>query len=176
MNWEAIGAVAEAVGTLAVLISLIYVAIQIRQSTLQFSRSIEANQLAAFERNIESSNRIRELLLLNPALEELLLKGFKSYKELDRLEKFRFGMLLRNILSAMQGAFIRQTSVAHDPLEFAGSARLLDDILLNRGVREWLGVTEPDWRPEFRDFVDQRLAAILQRESEPDPSTNTTRN
>lgn len=175
MNWEAIGAVAEAVGTLAVLVSLIYVAIQIRQSTLQFSRSIEANQLAAFERNVESSNRIRELLLLNPILEELLLKGFKSYKELDRREKFRFGMLLRNILSAIQGAYIRQASVEHDPLKFAGSAQLLDDILINRGVREWLAVTEPDWRPAFRDFVDQRLAAMPQRESGPDPSANTTR-
>ena len=80
MNWEAVGAIAEAVGVVAIFVSLIYVAVQIRQNTRQFSRSVEANQLAAFERNIESGNRIRELLILHPDLAQLLLNGYKSYK------------------------------------------------------------------------------------------------
>ena len=39
---------------------------------------------------------------------------------------------------------------------------MLDEILLNRGVREWLEVNEPDWRSEFRELVDLRLEAIKQ--------------
>jgi len=164
MNWEAIGAIAEAVGTVAVLVSLIYVAAQIRQNTKQASRNLEANQLAAFERNVESGNRIRELLILHPDLAQLLLSGFKSYKALDGPDRFRFGMLLRNIFSGIQGGYIRQVSVAHDPQEFAGTARVLDEVLVHRGTREWLDENEPDWRPEFREFVAARLAAIRQRE------------
>ena len=49
MNWEALGAISEAVGVIAIFVSLVYVAMQIRQNTQQVSRSIEANQLAAFE-------------------------------------------------------------------------------------------------------------------------------
>jgi len=165
MNWDAVAAIAEAIGTTAVLVSLIYVALQIRQSTQQFARSVEANQLAAFERNIESGNRIRELMILHPDLARLLLKGFKSYKTLEREEKFRFGMLLRNILSSIQGGYIRQLSVEHDPMKFEGSARVLDEMLVNPGVQEWLAENEPDWRPLFREFVDKRLAAIKQRTS-----------
>ena len=165
MNWEALGAIAEATGAIAVFVSLVYVAAQIRQNTKQFSRSVEANQLAAFERNIESGNRIRELLILHPDLAQLLLNGFKGYKELKGSEKFRFGMLLRNIFSGIQGGYIRQLSVAHDPLEFEGTARMLDEILLNQGTRDWLDDNEPDWRPAFRKFVDARLAAIRQREA-----------
>lgn len=167
MNWEAVGAIAEAFGAIAIFVSLVYVAVQIRQNTQQFSRSIEANQLAAFERNIESGNRIRELLILNPDLTELLLSGFKSYEDLSGPEKFRFGMLLRNIFSEMQGAYVRQLSVEHDPLEFEGSARVIDELLVNRGAREWLEANEPDWRPVFKEFVDQRLAAVTQRIDEP---------
>ncbi len=167
MNWEALGAIAEATGAIAVFVSLVYVAAQIRQNTKQFSRSIEANQLAAFERNVESGNRIRELLILHPDLAQLLLRGYKGYKELERSDKFRFGMLLRNILSAIQGGYIRQLTMAHDPLEFEGTARVLDEILLNQGARDWLDDNEPDWRPAFREFVDARLAAIRQREAEP---------
>lgn len=163
MNWEAVGATAEAIGVIAIFVSLVYVAAQIRQSTLQFARSIEATELAAFERNIESGNRIRELLILHPDLAELMLKGFASYVKMERQEKFRFGMLLRNIFSSMQGAYIRQLSVAHDPLDFEGSARVMDEILMYRGAREWLEVTTPDWRPAFQEFVDERLAAIEQQ-------------
>lgn len=68
MNWEAVGAISEAIGVVAILISLAYLAVQIRQSTREFSRGIEAKQLAAFESNIESGNRIRELLILHPEL------------------------------------------------------------------------------------------------------------
>ena len=163
MNWEAVGAIAEAIGVIAILVSLVYVAAQIRQSTLQFSRSVEATQLAAFEHNIESGNRMRELLILHPELAQLLLKGLDSCKELEESEKFRFGLLLRNIFSAMHGAYIRQLSLDHDPLGFEGSARIIDEILLNRGAREWLEKNTPDWHPAFQKFVDGRLAAVKQQ-------------
>jgi hypothetical protein len=69
---------------------------------------------------------------------------------------------MRNMFSGMQGAYIRHLSVEHDPQDFEGSARMLDDILLHRGVREWLDRSDLDWRPEFRDFIDQRLEATRQ--------------
>ena len=176
MNWDAVGAIAESIGAIAVVLSLIYVAVQIRQNTQQFSRSVEANQLAAFERNVESGNRIREIMILHPELAELLLSGFKNYKEFSRSEKFRFGLLLRNIFSGIQGGYIRQLSVEHDPTGFEGIGRVLDDVLVNPGVRDWLDETSPDWRPAFRDFVDARLSAIRKMEagkpSKARPSTN----
>ena len=163
MDWEALGAIAEAVGAIAIFVSLVYVAAQIRQNTQQFSRSIEADLLAAFERNIESGNRIRELLILNPDLLQLLMSGFDSYEELGGADKIKFGMLLRNIFSEMQGAYVRQLSVEHDPMEFEGATRVIDEILVNRGVQEWLERNEPDWRPAFRNLVDQRLEVIRQQ-------------
>ena len=163
MNWEAVGAIAEAIGVIAILVSLVYLAVQIRQSTEQFTRGVEATELAAFERNIESGNHLRELLILHPELAELMLKGFKGYKVLDRAEKFRFGLLLRNMFSGMQGAYIRQLSVKHDPIEFEGTARVIDELLAYLGTREWLETTTPDWRPEFRKLVDERLVQIKEQ-------------
>lgn len=160
MNWEALGAISEAAGAVAILVSFIYVGIQIRQNTQQAVRNVEANQLAALERNIESGNRIRELLLLHPELSDLLLSGFKSQNNLNAMEKFRFGMLIRNIFNSMQGGYIRHLLVDHDPQEFGGTQRLLDDLLRNRGVQEWLKVNEPDWRLEFQSLVRSRLEAI----------------
>lgn len=162
MNWEAIGALAEAIGVIAIFVSLVYVAVQIRQNTQQVSRSIEADRLAAFERNVASGNHFRELLILHPDLLQLLFKGYTSYKKLEAPEQARFGLLLRNMFSSMQGAYIRHLSVEHDPHDFEGSARLLDDILGNRGVQEWLDESDLDWRPEFRELIDLRLQTIQQ--------------
>jgi hypothetical protein len=166
MNWDALGAIGEAVGAIAVFVSLVYVAIQIRQSTKQLARGLEASQLAAFEQNVESGNRIRELLIVHPDLAQLLLSGFKDYKGLKGPERLRFDMLLRNIFAGIQAGYIRQLSLKHDPMEFEGTARMLDDILVHRGAREWLAENEPDWRPAFRELLDKRLVVISRRKAD----------
>jgi hypothetical protein len=164
MNWAAVGAIAEAIGVIAIFVSLIYVAVQIRQNTQQISRSVDATDLAAFERNIDSGNGIRELLILNRDLAELFLKGLDSFNGLDGLEKFRFGLLLRNMFSSAQGGFIRQLTVRHNPQDSEGIGGIIDGLLVNHGAREWLEKNTLDWRPEFQKFVDERLAAIEARE------------
>ena len=163
INWIAVGAVAEAIGAMGVLLSLVYVAIQIRQNTRLMLRSVQSAELAAFERNIESGNGIRELMLLHPVLAQLFRKGLRNFSGLDASEKFRFGLLLRNTFSSIQGAYIRELSVRHDPHGAEGTGGLIDAILVNPGAREWLERLEPDWRPEFREFVAERLAAIKQK-------------
>lgn len=165
LNWDAVGAIAEAVGTVAIFFSLIYMAIQIRLNTKELSRSVEAERLAAFERNIESGNRARELLITYPDLAATFLQGLAASEPLLPAEKFRFELLLRNIFSSIQGAYIRQRSVSHDPQDFAGTAALLDSILINPGARRWLEKSDPDWRPEFRQFVEDRARALERRKS-----------
>jgi len=160
MNWEALGAIADAIGAVAIVVSLIYVAIQIRQNTRQIALTVEAERLAAFERSVESGNRIRELLIVNPDLTQLFMAGSKDFRQLEPTAKLRFSMLVRNVFSAIQGAHMRQTSVGHDPLGFEGQEKLVDSMLRIRGVRECLESTDADWHPEFRQFVAERLAVL----------------
>ena len=163
MNWEAVGALAEAIGVIAIFVSLVYVAMQIRQNTQQIARSIELDRLAAFERNVESGNQFRELLILHPELLQLLFAGYESYENLEASDQARFSLLLRNLFSSVQGSYIRQLSMGHDPTGFEGIAGILDKYLLHRGVREWLAVNESDWRPAFSEFVELRLNVVRQR-------------
>ena len=171
-DWGALG---EMIGGVAVVVSLVYVAVQIRQNTQQIARSVEATRLAAFERNIESANRIRELMMLNPDLGELYLRGLKSYRGLESFEKFRFGLLMRNTLTAAQGAYLRHTSVGGDPLDFEGATRLIDSILDNPGVRTWLEPNKADWRPEFRSFIEERLANLDRQADRPNTGESPAR-
>ena len=149
-DWGAIG---EIVGALAVVASLIYLAVQIRQSTRQISLTLESAKLAAFERTVESSNHAREVLITNPEVAELFLKGLSDYRNLPPSEKFRCNMLFRNLLSAFQGGYIRQLTMGGDPKQLEGTRKALSTLLKNPGVRQWLGEVETDWRPEFANLV-----------------------
>ena len=164
-DWGAIG---EIIGAIAVVASLVYLAIQIRQNTAQISQSIETTRLEAFERNVESGNRIRELVLLNPDIASLLQRGTEDYLHLDKKDRLRFDMLMRNMFSGMQGAAVRHFSLDGDPTHFQGGLRVLDSLLENPGVRQWLDTANPDWRPEFADVVAERLRKF--RERTPSPS------
>lgn len=124
-DWGSIG---DMIGGIAVVASLVYLSIQIRQNTQQISRSVEASKLGALERNIESANRMREVLILHPEV-----------------------------------AALRTLSFGDDPLQFEGAARLIDSILENPGARAWLKNNDPDWRPEFRRFIEERLEALKRR-------------
>jgi len=157
MDWEALGASAELIGAVAIFVSLVYLGVQIRQNTEMIARNMEATRLAAFERNVESGNRTRELLLLYPELGDLFIKGCRGLDALDGRERFRFTLLLRNLFSSIQGAYVRQLTLAHDPEEFAGTARIIDELVANPGVRQYIERNSPDWRPEFKALVEERL-------------------
>ncbi len=49
MNWDAVGAVAELAGAGGVILSLVYLAVQIRQNTKQMERTERAARGAAYQ-------------------------------------------------------------------------------------------------------------------------------
>ena len=63
MNWEAIGAIAELLGALAVLCTLIYLAVQIRQSNIitreQAHYHMLSNQTSYFDRLAENPDLVK---------------------------------------------------------------------------------------------------------------------
>ena len=160
MTMQDWGAVGEIIGAIAVVASLIYLAIQIRQNTHQIAHSIEAMKLSAFERNIEAGNRIRELIILHPGVADLSLRGMSSFSALPASDRMRFDMLMRNMFSEMQGGLVRITTLDSDPDGTAGIAKTIDLLVKNAGVREWLQHADPDWRSEFAELVTQRVARI----------------
>jgi hypothetical protein len=156
MSIQEWAAIAEIVGALAVVASLVYLAVQIRQNTHELSLSLQSTELAAFERNVESGNRTREMFILNPDVADLYIRGIKSYADLGSSEKLRFELILSNVFSALQGAYIRQLTYGNDPGNFSGSERTLDQLVSHHGVRDWLSGSQPDWRPEFAALVAER--------------------
>ena len=91
MSWDSVAAISETVGALAVVISLIYLAMQVKQSNRQAATDSGFALLSEF-------NRVDELILTTPEMIALMVK-LESEEELTDEERKRsehFGFRLLN--------------------------------------------------------------------------------
>ena len=74
MNWEVVGVVTEIVGTITIVVTLIYVLIQIRLNSHQLERTIQATRTQNWQSVCENFNTWREMVLASNN-GEIWLKG-----------------------------------------------------------------------------------------------------
>jgi hypothetical protein len=105
MNWDAISAIAETVGTIAVLATLVYLTVQIKTANNQ--REIEA-----LRHNWDGLNRICELLGESPERASIILRGRESLENLSDEERMVFEFIHLRILNTIEGWYLQlmQTS------------------------------------------------------------------
>ncbi|MGB0133791.1 hypothetical protein, partial [Dokdonella sp.] len=68
MNWDAIGAIGEIAGAIGVIVTLLYLAIQLRQNT-------KASNAIAVQNSMENSARFSELISKDPELARTFYSG-----------------------------------------------------------------------------------------------------
>jgi len=95
MNWDAISAVAEAVGTIAVLITLIYLALQIRQSN-------KHQEIESYRHNWDGINRMCELLCESTERASVVKRGRESLENLSDEEQIVFEFLHIRFLNTIE--------------------------------------------------------------------------
>ena len=98
--WDAIGAVGEFVGAMAVVVSVVYLSFQIRTNTRQIQSS-EAHRFA------DEQNRLLEVTLSSRDHAELLTKlaGDEELSSPERTRAYAFSVRLINIWSAAESAY-----------------------------------------------------------------------
>ena len=159
MNWEAIGALGEIVGALAVVLTLAYLAIQVRH----------AKEAAADTNRLERSKGVRDMMLASAAdsgLRENLTKGLQLsdyYNEIasnlnmssDEAASFDWAMLYWFWLHWGQYA---STTKESDVEELRN---VISGFYRNPGVRvcwEKSPWARPVLEKDFVNFVDEILA------------------
>src|SRR5262249_25285125 len=98
MSWEAIGAVSEAIGTLTVAITLVFLIIQVRQNSRAVNASITNGNIAAF-------NHLNSMLAADPRLAGILDRGSVDPTQLTDDERYTFTWLIRSYLNLFQNLY-----------------------------------------------------------------------
>ena len=97
MNWDAIGAIGEIVGAIAVVATLIYFAIQMRQYTTGL-------RSATFNATMQEFNQIN-VAQLDPALADLFDRGMEDLDSLSPTEKYQFGWIVRTYINIWENMY-----------------------------------------------------------------------
>ena len=100
VNWEAISAIGQIVGAIAVVISLIYVAREVRSSA-------HATQLASRHSMEDIFIRWAQQLADNQNLREVYYRGLQDFESLEGADLVGFGVLVQGMFRLYEEAYYR---------------------------------------------------------------------
>ena len=95
MNWDAIGAIGEVLGATAVILTLVYLALQIRKSTLE-------SQMAATRELAIELHKAMGACTADPVTTEIYLVGVREPSKLKYRDRYKFNMLCYRIFAILE--------------------------------------------------------------------------
>ena len=113
MDWIAVGALAELVGAVAVVVTLLYLAEQARNNTRMARRAATAEAVAAIR---EANARIPDDL----SVSQLFWKGLQGLENLSEDERGQFGIITFNLFKACEHLHYQWVVGAMDPDVWTG--------------------------------------------------------
>lgn len=150
MNWDAVGAIGEIIGALAVFLTLAYLAAQIRQNT-------KAVRAAALDSSVNAVNAVRVAMFESPDVAAVYGKGLEDPDQLEEDERTRFRLILHTILWTIWNI--------HSQTDYAGLSKttwnaqipVLDRLLGTRGGNWFWNQYKMEFEESFRNEVDKIL-------------------
>lgn len=146
MNWEAVGTVAEIVSAVAVVISLLYVAVQIRHNTRQMRVATH-----------DGTNRdFRQLTrtILTSGLTEVMVRGCEDPDSLDDDQKLEFAYLMFDLFKAFENVHYHYLHGTLGDDAWQGWVRFIEQYAIAPGARRYWSVRRDIFASDFRDFID----------------------
>jgi len=152
MNWEAIGAIGETLGAMAVVVSLVYLAIQIRIQNRE-SRISTINGLT------EQWNALLASIAQDEELSSTWAQGLRG-AEFDEPEEVRFRAIANSYLHIMEGLYLQHIDGRFDDRLWSGVDGSLTDLLPAPGIRRFWSGRRHWYSLEFQAFVETRMAEL----------------
>ena len=154
MNWEAIGAIAEAVGSIAVIATLFYLAVQIHQNNRNVEESIRTLRLNAMGFTVEAFSRYRALLAQSN-LAAIYLKGMSDYGVLSDVERVQFGAIMDEYLFSYSSLQHRVLEGTFNKIDWNVHLVGLREILAEPGATAWWRQHKHRFRPGLVSEIEQ---------------------
>ena len=151
MNWSAVGAIGTLISATAVVASVIYLAIQVRQN----SKMVAAN---TFQLISATSADLAIRLAESPEMSELLTKAFSGYTAWTPREAMQLQLFLRGSFRNYENYYYQHRHGNFEEEIWAGYEQAILD-LVSRGFGEaWWSVHQVAFGQTFVEFVNARRA------------------
>lgn len=148
MTLNELGSLGEFISGLAVVVTLVYLAIQIRHNT----RAVRSSMHQAM---IESTLRIAESLSDNEGVARIVLRADEDYDNLTEQERIRFDAYGERVFSNFESVFYsyRNSMIEEDLWESWESSYLAD--ISRESMRRYWQDERPQHLGDFTEFIDR---------------------
>jgi hypothetical protein len=162
MTFQDLGSLGELVGGIAVVVSVVYLAIQIRHNTRGLDQNRDLMRMS-FENEIRrDAMEFRSTIVADAELAEIWRRGLAGDADFNPVEKVRFHLLMVSIVDMLRAQFDAQGRGI-----FATSrGEFLRGVVSMRGFREWW-VRLGESKSSSSDFVEYVNSLPSRRESGP---------
>jgi hypothetical protein len=147
MSWEAIGAVGEMIGGVGVIVTLLYLAVQVRHYTAEM-RSAASESVA---------ENLREWLLpmiRDPEVSRIFRVGVEGWEQFGPDEKARFFHIAFVWLKTIEAAHYQLLRGRLDPKVWKGWEAVVTSYLLGPGIQAYWCRRREGFSPVFQDYVE----------------------
>jgi len=146
MNWEAIGAIGEIVGASAVVVSLVYLASQIRIQNRE-SRAASVHQVIEGYRSSISA-------LHEPEMADVWISAIADFEGLDPSQRLRFVIYLTVALRSFEDAYYQWREGRLEADIWRALLTPLIDVKSTSAFEHFWELRRHHFREEFADYVD----------------------
>lgn len=151
MNWDAIGAIAEIVGAIAVVVTLYYLAMQVRESRLQ---DLAENTTVAVDRWLE----VQTKALDSEEGVAFLRRALNNYQNLSPEEQGRFTSFMFELNAAYQAILVINEKGLLDSRQWVAIEWAMAGHMKCRGASQWWDHIKPNFPVHVRENLDRILA------------------
>ena len=151
MNWDAIGALGELLGALAVILTLGYLAAQIRQNT----RTVRSATAQAIQ---SAMNEAHAHVKQDSAAARIYRLGLSEPSKLDEDEQVQFAMTMYSIFAQFENIFYQLQQGTLDSAIFERHSLAMEFYLQTPGGADWWESWKGRFSTDFARFLAARLA------------------
>jgi len=173
-TWATVAAaIGQIAGAIAVVITIIYLAIQIRQNS-------EAVKSAAAQSVLESLNEAIQSAASTPQLARVVALGQTNYEQLSEDERQQFLIWLFGWFRIIEQAHHNYVLGQFEQRVWNGYARHIRSVMQAPAVRRWWKFRKSVFSPDFQRFIDSLedepsvlgLAGVLKGMTADEPTPN----
>jgi hypothetical protein len=140
----------EFLGGVAVIVSLVYLGVQIRQNT----KSLRA---ATFQALSDSLSELTARMAESPDMGNLYFAGHQQSGGLSDAESRRFMLLLLTLLRRFENAYLQYRSGILTASQWAGFRSTLLLVVSTPGGRAWWASWGAAFTPEFQRYINDKV-------------------
>jgi hypothetical protein len=146
MNWEAIGAVGEIVGALAVFSSLVYLASQIRVQNRE-SRVASVHEVTEAYRSTIS-------VLQKPEMADLFVEALENFDDLTPSNRIRFITFMLSLFRVFEDGYYQWQQGRLEDEAWHSMISPMRDLLEADGPSKVWSLRKHQFRPDFVKYLD----------------------